>query len=146
MSVFLPSLVVVKERIKCDCDKTYSNRSNLQNHLESVQKQLVHRCLECDATFLFEATFDNTFGRFTSGSKSGLALHLRRLCARKPFQCDRCRRLVAEHKVCISRSIWLFKWFGIRDSIAATTLRRRPMFALTSHRSHQQSVIQNHNK
>ena len=60
MSEFLSSskLVEVKQRIKCEyCEKTYSNRSNLQVHLESVHMQLVHRCPDCDATFADRSTF-----------------------------------------------------------------------------------------
>ena len=78
MSEFLSSSKFdeVKQRIKCEyCDKTYSNRSNLQQHLESVHMQLVHRCPDCDAPFT---------------RKSHLRQHVRSIHEFVRYACEQC--------------------------------------------------------
>jgi uncharacterized Zn-finger protein len=45
--------------------------------------------------------------KFTT--KSHLARHLRRLCARKPFQCDRCRKRSPERDWLAEHKVWHFE-------------------------------------
>ena len=58
---------------------------------------------------------------FKSNNKSSLALHLRKVCARKPLKCDRCRKRFPKYDWYVEHRQWhiktdldrFFKWYGL---------------------------------
>jgi hypothetical protein len=78
----------------------------LQRHDEAVHFGIRHRCPNCKQHVLVEKQ---------------LVAHLRRVCARKPFQCDRCRKRFPERDWLAEHKVWhievdldrYFKWFDL---------------------------------
>jgi hypothetical protein len=59
----------------------YTAKQSLRVHIEAVHLEIRHRCPNCKSTF---------------SQKINLAQHRRLTCARKPVQCDRCRKRFPE--------------------------------------------------
>ena len=90
-----------------ECEKSYQTKNGLQYHIDAVHRLIRHPCPNCKSTF---------------ARKGGLAEHLRRsACARKPFQCDRCRKRFPSYEWLREHKVWhievdldrFFKWFDL---------------------------------
>ena len=105
-----------RKTIQCrQCTKSDQYPSQLKRPDEAVHFAIRRRCPNCKQTF---------------SSKSALWNHLHRsACARKPFQCDRCRKRFPERDWLAEHKVWhievdsdrYFKWFDLYAYISAST-------------------------
>ena len=70
------NLQIVKKQFQCVlCTKSYTTASSLRVHVDAIHRLIRHKCPNCVSTF---------------SDQPGLLRHLRLLCNRKPYQCERC--------------------------------------------------------